>query len=223
MHGADGLIHAAGSYRVGIPAAERPAMWDANVGTTKRVLDAAMRPASPRIVYVSTVNVFGNTHGRIVDETYRRDLAEGFLSWYDETKYRAHEAAEQRIAAGAPIVIVLPGRSTAPATTRARRSSSRPPTTARPRIIAFGDRGIGAGPRRRPRRGHRRRPRPRPDRRGVHPRRPGIRSARRCGIAARPAAAVRRGSSSRTSSCVGSRLAPIGGASSASSRTCASS
>ena len=31
---------------------------------------------------------------------------DGFLSWYDETKYRAHEIAEARIAAGAPIVIV---------------------------------------------------------------------------------------------------------------------
>ena len=63
-------------------------MWDANVGTTTRVLDAAEAAETPRIVYVSTVNVFGNTHGRIVDETYRRDLGEGFLSWYDETKYR---------------------------------------------------------------------------------------------------------------------------------------
>ena len=38
---ADAVIHAAGSYRVGIPRSERGAMWDANVGTTTRVLDAA--------------------------------------------------------------------------------------------------------------------------------------------------------------------------------------
>ena len=56
--------------------------------------------------HVSTANVFGNTHGRIVDEKYRRDPGEGFLSYYDETKYRAHVAAKARIAAGAPIVIV---------------------------------------------------------------------------------------------------------------------
>src|SRR5262245_59054212 len=42
MHGADGVIHAAGSYRIGIKAAEREAMRDANVGTTERVLDAAI-------------------------------------------------------------------------------------------------------------------------------------------------------------------------------------
>ena len=110
LHGADAVIHAAGSYRVGITKAERGAMWDANVGTTTRMLDAAERAGTPRFVDVSTVNVFGNTHGRVVDETYRRDLAEGFLSWYDETKYGAHEVAEQRIAAGAPVVIVLPSQ-----------------------------------------------------------------------------------------------------------------
>jgi nucleoside-diphosphate-sugar epimerase len=110
LHGADGLIHAAGSYRIGIPASERAAMWDSNVGTTTRVLDAAAAAGTPRIVYVSTVNVFGDTHGKVVVETYRRDLGEGFLSWYDETKYRAHEVAEQRIAAGAPLVMAMPSQ-----------------------------------------------------------------------------------------------------------------
>ena len=56
------------------------------------------------------MNVYGNTHGRLVDETYRRDLREGFLSWYDETKYRAHEVAEQRMSAGAPVIAVLPSQ-----------------------------------------------------------------------------------------------------------------
>jgi len=110
LRGADGVIHAAGSYRVGIPKAERGAMWDANVGTTTRMLDAAEAAGTPRVVYVSTVNVFGNTHGKVVDETYRRDLGEGFLSWYDETKYGAHEVAEARIAAGAPVVITMPSQ-----------------------------------------------------------------------------------------------------------------
>lgn len=106
----DAGIHAAGEYRVGIVKAERGAMWDANVGLTTRVLDAAEDAGLPRLVYVSTVNVFGNTHGREVDETYRRDLREGFLSWYDETKYGAHEVAEQRIARGAKVLIVQPSQ-----------------------------------------------------------------------------------------------------------------
>ncbi len=106
----DAAVHAAGSYRIGIPKSERGPMWDANVGTTTRLLDAAEKAGTPRIVYVSTGNVYGNTRGRLADETYRRDLAEGFLSWYDETKYGAHEVAEQRIAGGAPVVIVLPSQ-----------------------------------------------------------------------------------------------------------------
>jgi len=110
LSGADAEIHAAGSYRVGIPQRERAAMWDANVGTTTRVLAAAATAGTKRIVYVSTCNVFGNTHGRVVDETYRRDVAEGFVSWYDETKFRAHELAEGWIGKGAPIVIVMPSQ-----------------------------------------------------------------------------------------------------------------
>lgn len=107
---ADAVIHAAGSYRIGIPTSERGAMWDANVGTATRIFDAAEAAGTPRIVYVSTCIVFGDTHGRTVDETDRRDLAEGFLSWYDQTKYGAHELAEQRIAGGAPTVIVMPSQ-----------------------------------------------------------------------------------------------------------------
>jgi dihydroflavonol-4-reductase len=110
FRGADAVIHAAGMYRIGIPRSDRGPMWDANVGTTTRVLNAAEGAGTPRIVYVSTVNVFGNTHGRVVDESYRRDLAEGFVSWYDETKYGAHEVVEQRVRDGAPIVIALPSQ-----------------------------------------------------------------------------------------------------------------
>src|SRR5689334_18870439 len=64
LPGADAVIHAAGSYRVGIPRRERAAMWDANVGTTTRALDAAAAAGTKRIVYVSTCNVFGNTQGK---------------------------------------------------------------------------------------------------------------------------------------------------------------
>lgn len=110
LRGADAVVHGAGSYRIGIPAKERPAMWDANVGVTERVMSAARAAGTPRIAYVSTVNVFGDTHGRVVDETYRRDLGEGFLSWYDETKFRAHERVEAEIATGAPVVILQPGQ-----------------------------------------------------------------------------------------------------------------
>jgi dihydroflavonol-4-reductase len=106
----DAVIHAAGSYRVGIARSERGAMWDANIGSTTRLLDAAEAGRVGRIVYLSTCGILGDTHGRIVDETWRRDVAEGFVSWYDETKFGAHEVAQQRARAGAPIVTVLPSQ-----------------------------------------------------------------------------------------------------------------
>lgn len=143
IRGADAVIHAAGSYRIGIRRQERGAMWDANVGTTTRVLDAAEAARVPRIIYVSTVNVFGNTRGRVVDETYRRDLAEGFLSWYDETKYGAHEVAEQRIAAGAPVVIVMPSQVYGPGDNTAVGEQMRLANGGRLRYRAADDVGLG--------------------------------------------------------------------------------
>jgi dihydroflavonol-4-reductase len=110
MNGASAVIHGAGLYRVGIRASERPRMWDANVGATERVLDAALAAHVARIVYVSTNNVLGDTHGETPDESYQRDLSDGFRSFYDETKYRAHEQALARIGRGAPIIIVQPGQ-----------------------------------------------------------------------------------------------------------------
>jgi dihydroflavonol-4-reductase len=114
MRGTDAAIHLAGSYRVGIPASERPQMHDANVGVTHRVLDAFATAGLDRLVATSTLNVAGNTHGRIVDEKYRRDLTEGFLSYYDETKFVSHRAVQERIGSGARIVIAMPGTTYGP-------------------------------------------------------------------------------------------------------------
>jgi dihydroflavonol-4-reductase len=108
VRGCDAVFHVAAVYKVGIPASEREDMWDSNVRGTERVLDAAIEAGVPRIVYVSTVAVFGNTRGQVVDEGYERN-GEDFLSCYDETKYRSHQVARDRIAKGAPIVIVQPG------------------------------------------------------------------------------------------------------------------
>lgn len=108
VEGADAVFHVGAVYKVGIPKSERPAMHDANVGGTERVLDAAIDAGVPRIVYVSTCAVFGNTRGKVVDESYRRP-GDDFTSYYDETKFLAHQVAEDRIARGAPIVILQPG------------------------------------------------------------------------------------------------------------------
>lgn len=108
MAGCDAVIHAAAIYEVGIPASEREAMRNANVGGTERVLGAALAAKIPKVVYVSTVGVFGNTHGKIVDESYEHP-AKDFTSCYEQTKWEAHQVAKRLIADGLPCTIVQPG------------------------------------------------------------------------------------------------------------------
>ena len=128
MAGADAVFHVAGDYRIGIPAGDRPGMYASNVEGTRAVLDAAAAAGVGRVVYVSTANVFGNTRGRVVDETYRRP-DRSFLSYYDETKFLAHELAGSGRRPGSPSSSSVPAGSTGPATTRSwdGRSSRRPP------------------------------------------------------------------------------------------------
>jgi nucleoside-diphosphate-sugar epimerase len=108
MDGADAVIHGAAIYEVGIPKSERPAMHDANVAGTERVLRAALEAKIPRVVYISTVAVFGNTHGEVVDETYEQSGTD-FTSYYEQTKYEAHQVAKRLIEEDLPLVIVQPG------------------------------------------------------------------------------------------------------------------
>ncbi|HEX6153328.1 MAG TPA: NAD-dependent epimerase/dehydratase family protein [Solirubrobacterales bacterium] len=109
MSGCDAVIHAAAMYEVGIPAKQRPTMWEANVAGTERVMKAALEERVPRVVYVSTVGIFGNTHGRVVDESYENPETD-FTSYYEETKLEAHKVVDRMVAEeGLPAVIVQPG------------------------------------------------------------------------------------------------------------------
>lgn len=108
LEGCDAVIHAAAMYEVGIPASQRETMRDANVGGTERVLGAALAAKIPKVVYVSTVGAFGNTHGEVVDEAYQHP-GEEFTSCYEQTKWEAHKAARRLIGEGLPCVIVQPG------------------------------------------------------------------------------------------------------------------
>lgn len=107
MQDCDAAIHSAAMYQVGVPDSARAAMFRANVTGTENVLDAAAAAGVPRIVYVSSVGVFGNTGGHVVTSTYARPPGP-WLSLYDETKYLAHHLAKAR-AERAPVVIAMPG------------------------------------------------------------------------------------------------------------------
>lgn len=108
MEGCDAVVHAAAMYEVGIPAKQRPAMWEANVAGTETVLKAARDATVAKVVYVSTVGAFGNTHRKVVDETYEHPGKE-FTSYYEETKLEGHRVAKRMIEDGLPGVIVQPG------------------------------------------------------------------------------------------------------------------
>ena len=115
------------------------------------------------------VNVFGNTHARIVDERYRRDMADGFLTYYDETKFLAHRAVEERIAGGAPVVIAMPGVTYGPGDHSGIGEQLEGAYRGHPAVPwPRGRRDLGCLRRRR-RGGHRRRARPRSDRRVLRP------------------------------------------------------
>jgi dihydroflavonol-4-reductase len=92
MQGADAVVHNAALYEVGIPASRRPALKEANIDGTAHVLNACLQAGVPRVLYVSTCAVFGNTRQQVVDESFERvDL--DFTSYYEETKYEAYQIA----------------------------------------------------------------------------------------------------------------------------------
>jgi nucleoside-diphosphate-sugar epimerase len=105
MRGVDGVFHVAGWYQVGA-ADPRPAAA-INIDGTRHVLELMGELAIPRGVYTSTLAVNSDTHGALVDETYRYDGPH--LSEYDRTKAAAHELARTFAARGLPLVIVQPG------------------------------------------------------------------------------------------------------------------
>jgi dihydroflavonol-4-reductase len=112
MRGADGVFHIAALYKFGLEFKDQ--MQAANVEGTRNTLEAAIEAGVPKIVYTSTVGVFGNTHGKTVDESYRVEL-QSLYSEYERTKWAAHyEVAVPLQQQGAPLVIVQPGAVTGP-------------------------------------------------------------------------------------------------------------
>jgi dihydroflavonol-4-reductase len=106
MQGSDIVIHSAAWNEVGVSPGAEERMHQINVGGTENVLGLAVELGVPKIIYTSTVKVLGDTHGRVIDESFERDSP--FYSACDRTKYQAHQVAEGYIAQGAPIIIVMP-------------------------------------------------------------------------------------------------------------------
>lgn len=106
MTGCDGVFHLAGWYQIGIH--DPSTAHRVNVRGTRNVLELMDELDIDKGVYTSTLAVFSDTDGEIVDESYRYDGPH--LSLYDRTKWMAHyEVAVPMIKAGLPLVIVQPG------------------------------------------------------------------------------------------------------------------
>jgi dihydroflavonol-4-reductase len=106
MRGSDVVFHMAAWYKIG--SRDWKQAEAINVGGTRNVLGLAHELGVPRIVYTSTVGVFGDTKGQTVDESYV--CHEPFFTEYERTKWVAHyEVAQPLIKEGAPVIIVMPG------------------------------------------------------------------------------------------------------------------
>ncbi|MGD1855686.1 MAG: NAD-dependent epimerase/dehydratase family protein [Leptolyngbyaceae cyanobacterium] len=107
MTGVDLVFHIAACVDLGIVDAAR--MERVNVEGTRTVLTAIRAQAKPpKLVYCSTIGIYGDTEGKVIDETYQR-TQEGFSSAYDETKYKAQQLVNQHVADGFSAVSMMPG------------------------------------------------------------------------------------------------------------------
>ena len=114
MTGADGLFHIAAWYKIG--AKDKRMAERINVEGTRNVLEMMQDLGIPKGVYTSSLAVFSDTKGQLVDETYRHDGP--WITEYDRTKWLAHyEVAEPMMRAGLPLVIVQPGLTYGPGDT----------------------------------------------------------------------------------------------------------
>jgi nucleoside-diphosphate-sugar epimerase len=105
MTGVDGVFHLAAWYKIGVKDGQAEQI---NVRGTANVLELMRELGIPKGVYTSTLAIFSNTHGQVVDESYRFDGKH--LSEYDRTKWEAHyHVALPMIQQGLPLVIVQPG------------------------------------------------------------------------------------------------------------------
>lgn len=105
MTGVDTVFHTAAYVELGLVNAVE--MERVNVEGTRAVLEVAQAKQVAKVVYCSTIGIFGDTGGKAVSETFKRTQS-NFSSAYDQTKYAAQQIADQFAAQGLAVVSVLP-------------------------------------------------------------------------------------------------------------------
>jgi len=105
MTGVDGVYHVAGWYKIGTK--DKSDGEKVNIQGTRNVLELMQELKIAKGVYTSSLAVNSDTRGEMKDESYH--FMGKHLSEYDRTKAVAHKVANEFIAKGLPLVIVLPG------------------------------------------------------------------------------------------------------------------
>jgi len=105
MTGVDWVFHTAAYVELGL--VNEPEMERVNVEGTRAVLEVAQAAEISKMVYCSTIGIFGDTQGQVVDETFQRRQTD-FSSAYDRTKYQAQQLVDQFADQGLPVVSILP-------------------------------------------------------------------------------------------------------------------
>ncbi len=105
MQGVDTVFHLAAYVELGIVDAVR--METVNVDGTRAVLGSARAAKVAKLVYCSTIGIYGDTQGTVIDETFQR-TQQGFSSAYDVTKYKAQQLVDQAAAEGFDVVSLMP-------------------------------------------------------------------------------------------------------------------
>lgn len=115
VRGVDGVFHSAG-HRLAFP--DRKTMEAVNVLGSRNVFELVRELSIPKCVFTSTLNVFSDTHGAVVDETHR--FTGRHLTEYDRVRAEAHfGVALAMMGKGVPIVTLMPGMVYGPRDTSA--------------------------------------------------------------------------------------------------------
>ena len=104
MNGVDTVFHTAAYVELGL--VNEAEMERVNLEGTRAVLEVA-QAFGVSMVYCSTIGIFGDTKGQVVNETFQRTQSD-FSSAYDRTKYQAQQLVDQYASNGFPVVSILP-------------------------------------------------------------------------------------------------------------------
>lgn len=105
MAGVDYVFHTAAYVELGIVDVQE--MHRVNVDGTLAVISAAKASEVQKVIYCSTIGIYGDSRGEVIDETFQRQQKD-FSSAYDRSKYLAQQLVDDFASQGLPIVSVMP-------------------------------------------------------------------------------------------------------------------